>query len=144
MFETDFGPIAGFLPTIAKQLGYSPTTYGNTLTAMSLITMILPLLSGIIVDKFRVKNKMFVTTVLGYGLMVFLFKFVPKLPLDAIVELGCGTNKSEIIMAVVNENNQQTTMIDKIINNLGQDNDELIKCEVSKLGRGGWNAKNVH
>lgn len=95
--------------------------------------MVTPLLSGMVVDKFRIKKIMFVTTVLGYGLMVFLLNFVPKLPLDATVELRCDANKSEIIFAVVNEDNQQITMIDKIINKTGQGDNELITCAVSKL-----------
>ncbi|CAI6371703.1 unnamed protein product [Macrosiphum euphorbiae] len=102
-------PIAGFLPTIARQLGYSMTTYGAAMTFMSMISMVVVPLSGVIVDKFRIKKKLFLVSIFGIGVVSILFLFVPKVPLElAKIELKCDAQTTT--MTVVNENNNlQTT-----------------------------------
>lgn len=119
------GPIIGFLPTIAKQLGYSLTTYGATMTFMSIISMAFTPIAGIVVDRFHVKKILFVSAIFGMGLVSFLFMFVPKVPTDSTVELKCD---SKTIF---------TVPIDKGLHGLsnetifgGHDVDELITCKV--------------
>ncbi|VVC36469.1 Major facilitator superfamily domain,Major facilitator superfamily associated domain [Cinara cedri] len=92
------GPILGFLPTYVRQLGYSVTTYGVIMTFMTFITMPLCPAVGMIVDKFRVKKLLFLTTLFGMGLMVVLFMLVPKLPVDtaAVAELTCDRKTGKL------------------------------------------------
>lgn len=101
------GPIIGFLPTIARQLGYSLTTYGVTMTFMSVVSTIAVPFCGVIVDKFRIKKILFLITIFGIGMVSLLFLFVPKVPLDVdTTELKCD---AETIFTIFNENNLQLT-----------------------------------
>jgi len=123
------GPTVGFLPTIARQLGYSLTTYGVTMTFMSVVSTILVPLSGIIVDKFRIKKILFLVVILGIGVVSLLFLFVPKVPLDVdTTELKCD---AETTFTIFNENNVQMTSNNTYftIANYNR-SDEIIMCKV--------------
>jgi len=133
-FPIGLGPIVGFLPTIARQLGYSMTTYGATMTFMSVISMVLVPLSGVIVDRFRIKKRLFLVSMFGIGVVSLLFLFVPKAPLDvAKIELKCDAQITT--MTVVNENNNLQTM--SHVTNFTAANhtsgDELITCKVRTI-----------
>ncbi|XP_060873608.1 LOW QUALITY PROTEIN: major facilitator superfamily domain-containing protein 6-like protein A [Metopolophium dirhodum] len=123
------GPMIGFLPTIARQLGYSMTTYGATMTFMSVISMVLVPLSGVIVDRFRIKKRLFLVSMFGIGVVSLLFSFVPKAPLDvAKIELKCDAQTTT--MTVVNENNNlQTTS--NVTYYTAASGDELITCKLN-------------
>lgn len=130
-FLIGFGPMVGFLPTIAKQLGYSLTTYGASMTFMSVVSTILVPLSGVIVDKFRIKKTLFLVVILGMGVVALLFLFVPKAPLDlAITELKCDAKTTS--MTVFNENNnlQTTNNITHYTVANHNSSDDLITCKV--------------
>lgn len=89
--------------------------------------MVMAPLSGIIVDKFRVKKRLFFTTTLLLGLTSYCFMFVPKVPLDIAVEMKC---EDEIILSIVRaETVQQNTQNSTSIFN-DKNNDELITCKV--------------
>ncbi|XP_022179018.1 major facilitator superfamily domain-containing protein 6-like [Myzus persicae] len=127
-----FGPMVGFLPTIAKQLGYSLTTYGASMTFMSVVSTILVPLSGVIVDKFRIKKTLFLVVILGMGVVALLFLFVPKAPLDlAITELKCDAKTTS--MTVFNENNnlQTTNNITHYTVANHNSSDDLITCKLN-------------
>ncbi|XP_060834215.1 major facilitator superfamily domain-containing protein 6-like protein B isoform X1 [Rhopalosiphum padi] len=123
------GPIIGFLPTIARQLGYSLTTYGVTMTFMSVVSTIAVPLSGVIVDKFRIKKILFLVTIFGIGVVSLLFLFVPKVPLDVdTTELKCD---AETIFTVFNENNLQITSNNTDFTIASYNNsDEIITCKL--------------
>ncbi|XP_060873291.1 major facilitator superfamily domain-containing protein 6-like protein B [Metopolophium dirhodum] len=120
------GPIIGFLPTIAKQLGYSITTYGVAMTFISMIKIVISPVAGIIVDTFRVKRTSFFTMTLLLVVISIVFMFVPKVPLEIGVEMKC---ESEIILIVHTDAIQQsihnTSMFDE------ENNDELISCKLT-------------
>lgn len=122
LFQTGLGPIIGFLPTIVRQLGYSITTYGIVMTFMSMISMIIIPLSGMFVDKFPVKKAFYFTMTLLMAVFSFFFMFIPKVPLEIVVEMKC---ESEIIMIVRYDTVQQNM---SIFND--KNNDELITCKV--------------
>lgn len=120
----------GFLPTIARQLGYSKTTYGTMMTVVSLTTVIVAPTTGIIVDKFRVKKTLFFTLILLMAVISYFTIFVPKVPLDAIVELKCDTETVFVVDTknVIYQQKQfnQTSFIEK-------SNDEFITCKVGRV-----------
>lgn len=116
----------GFLPTIAKQLGYSMTTYGATMTVMSMISMILTPLCAIVVDKFHMNKILFLTSVLGMGVSSGLFIIIPKVPLDRVVEFQWDANKTTFIVSA--ENNQRTS--NDIISEIRINSVESINCKV--------------
>lgn len=124
-FCIGLGPVIGFLPTLARQLGYSFTTYGVMMTIISLSSTAWTLLVGVLVDKFRVKKILFIAFLLGMGVTSTVFVFVPKVPLDAVVELKC---LSETVLTAIHaeDGGPQTSS--------GQSNDiadKLMSCTVS-------------
>lgn len=128
-FSIGYGPIVGFLPTIAKQLGYSITTFGTSMTFMSVISTILVPMSGIIVDKFRIKKPLFLVAILGLGVVSALFLFVPKAPLNmATTELKCDAEITT--MTILNENNNFQTTSNTTDYTVLNHSDELIACKV--------------
>jgi len=122
-------PTIGFLPTIARQLGYSLTTYGVTMMFMSVVSTILVPLSGIIVDKFRIKKKLFLVAIFGTGVVSLLFLFVPKVPLDVDTnELKCDAKTT---FTVFNEKNLQMTSNNTYFTIANYNSsDEIIMCKV--------------
>ncbi|XP_015372475.1 PREDICTED: uncharacterized protein LOC107167802 [Diuraphis noxia] len=120
------GPIIGFLPTIAKQLGYSITTYGVVMTFMSMISMVMAPMAGLIVDRFRVKKTLFFMVTLLIGVISFFFIFVPKVPLERCVEMKC---ESEIVLIVRPDTVQQNTHNNSIF--IDENNEELIICNLT-------------
>lgn len=134
--HTGLGPVIGFLPTIAKQLGYSIATYGVVMTFMSMISMVMAPLAGIIVDRFRVKKTLFFTVTLLLGVISFFFMFVPKVPLEMAVEIKC---EPEIILIVRADAVRQNAHNTSILND--ENNDELIKCKVRLLQ---YDEKNIN
>jgi len=126
-FHVGLGPVIEFLPTIAKQLGYSIATYGGVMTFMSMISMVLGPLAGIIVDRFRVTKKLFFTLTLLLGVISFFFIFVPKVPLETAVEMRCEPEIVFIVRAEAagqNTPNTSTTIFND------ENSDELITCKV--------------
>ncbi|KAL4082827.1 hypothetical protein QTP88_029483 [Uroleucon formosanum] len=126
------GPTVGFLPTIAKQLGYSLTTYGASMTFMSAISTIFVPLSGVIVDKFRIKKSLFLVSILGLGVVSALFLFVPKAPLDvAITELKCDAQTTTMTILKENNNLQSNSNVTYYTIANHTSGDELITCKLN-------------
>ncbi|VVC36467.1 Major facilitator superfamily domain,Major facilitator superfamily associated domain [Cinara cedri] len=114
LLDACIGPIVGFLPTIVKQLGYSVTTYGVVMTFMALTTIPLLPTVGVIVDKFRIKKFLMMTSLFGVGFMTFLFMYVPKVPVEmtAALELTCDWKTRNLVIRIGND---QNTVGDKTI-----------------------------
>lgn len=133
-FPVGLGPTVGFLPTIAKQLGYSLTTYGASMTFMSAISTIFVPLSGVIVDKFRIKKSLFLVSILGLGVVSALFLFVPKAPLDvAITELKCDAQTTTMTILKENNNLQSNSNVTYYTIANHTSGDELITCKVRTI-----------
>ncbi|VVC36468.1 Major facilitator superfamily domain,Major facilitator superfamily associated domain [Cinara cedri] len=78
------------------------------MTFMALITIPLLPAIGVIVDKFRVKKCLVMTSLFGMSIMMFSFMYVPKLPAERVsmVELTCDWKTRNLIVRT--ENDQQT------------------------------------
>lgn len=118
------------MPTIARHLGYSKTTYGTMMMTVSLMIMILVPTTGIIVDRFRVKKTLFLTFLLFMGVISYLIMFVPKAPLEAIVELECDT-ETVFVVNTKNVISQQRALEQFAF--MKKYTDELITCKVSRI-----------
>ncbi|VVC36466.1 Major facilitator superfamily domain,Major facilitator superfamily associated domain [Cinara cedri] len=119
-------PIIGFLPTFARQLGYSFTIYGVSMTIIYLSSTVWTMLVGVLVDKFRVKKKLFTAVLLGMGVASAFFMLVPKVPLDAVVELKC---LSETVLTATFASNDQKSPDVKPNVNIGLGN-KLMMCKL--------------
>ncbi|XP_025200118.1 uncharacterized protein LOC112598028 [Melanaphis sacchari] len=127
------GPQIGYLPTIARQWGYSITTYGVIMSFMSIVPMVVTPVSAITVDRFNVKKTLYFLVTLLIGVISIFFLFIPKLPLEKGVEMKCD---SEIVLIVHADNVQSNIQNVSIFNH--EKNDELIVCKLicqnTKLG----------
>ncbi|XP_015372484.1 PREDICTED: major facilitator superfamily domain-containing protein 6-B-like isoform X2 [Diuraphis noxia] len=83
--------MTSFLPTIAKQLGYSTVVVGTIYSILPILSLIIKPIIGAIVDQFRVKKLIFLMFILLSGLTAFSLMFVPSIPLDSSVELNCNS-----------------------------------------------------
>lgn len=130
LYFIGIGPILGFLPTIARHLGYSKMTYGTIMMTVSLMIMLLIPIISIIVDKFRVKKTIFLMFLLMFDVMSYLMIFVPKVPMEAIVELECNMETVIVINAknVIPQQRalEKSAFMEKYAN-------ELIVCKVSRV-----------
>lgn len=123
-----FAPLVGFLSTIAKQLGYSLTTYGAIMMVNSIVSTLWTPTVGIIVDKFRVKKLLFFAATFLIGIFAIFFLFVPKIPLDAAVELTCHT---KTVLTVYTENVFLPKTQSDETNSVTYKSDEFTTCQVS-------------
>ncbi|XP_050432853.1 uncharacterized protein LOC126840886 isoform X3 [Adelges cooleyi] len=103
LFLGGAAPLAMFLPTIAKQMGYSMSIYGTMITCALIITMIASPIFGYLVDKYRIRKLVFSTGVLVFGIFGFLMTFVPAIPLETNSELRCGNNTYLKIISQFNQ-----------------------------------------
>lgn len=90
-FPIGISSVVGYTPTLAKQLGYSPMVVGSIFTFLSLLSLMVKPLCGLIVDTFPVKRIMFLTCILLCGVAAFALKFMQKLPTATSVNLDCDT-----------------------------------------------------
>lgn len=95
------------------------------MTFMSMVSMVIAPLVGIIVDRFRVKRTLLLTVTLLMGVISFFFMFIPKAPLETGMELKC---ESEIVLIVHADTVQQNTHNNSIF--IEENNEELIICNV--------------
>lgn len=114
LYFLGFAPIHGFLPTQARQLGYSVTTFGAVMTIMSMISTVVVPLCGIAAERFYKRKLFYFVSVLLVGLSSFLFVFVPKVPLKTVVKLQCDEAN---VLAVDTESVVSATFPDGTVNN---------------------------
>lgn len=83
-------PIYSFGTAYAVQLGYSIMHIGSIMSFLSILSMLTKPIVGAIVDKFRIKNSIFLVFIFLTGISAFLLAFVPNLSTDTSVELNCN------------------------------------------------------
>lgn len=93
-----------------------------------MVTTLWTPITGIIVDKFHVKKIFFLMAVSGMGVVSILFMFVPKAPLDSVVELKCDNETTFNVNNIENELNNRNNETFFIRNS--SYNNELITCKV--------------
>jgi len=119
--------MTSFLPTIAKQLGYSTIVVGTIYSILPILSLIIKPIVGAIVDQFRVKKSIFLTFILLSGLTAFSLMFVPEIPLDTTVELNCNTFT---YLNVCSKDNVPLSncSTQRVMESIG---DNLVGCEVN-------------
>jgi len=119
--------MTSFLPTIAKQLGYSTVVVGTIYSILPILTLIIRPIVGAIVDKFCVKKTVFLTFILLTGLTAFALMFVPEIPLETTAELYC--NDVTYLNVCAKENSSLSKCDSKRVMELHDK--RYIKCEVN-------------
>ncbi|XP_025200189.1 major facilitator superfamily domain-containing protein 6-like isoform X2 [Melanaphis sacchari] len=128
--------VQGFAPTIAKQLGYSPMVVGFVFTYLSMLSFFVKPITGIFVDKFRVKRIMFLAFVLLCGLTAFALKFIQKIPIEAVANLSCNTT-TELHICSTNDDYlpQCNDSLFKLIKNSTEPVECQLRCDQNESFR---------
>jgi len=125
--------IVAFMPTLAKQLGYSARTVGLIYTFFSVLNVLAKPISGIVVDNFPVKRVVFLSAILSCGLMVVMLNFIQVLPTKNAMHLSCDTNETILyICSFHDDNNAQSSLpkCDKDLSNLLESITVSVTCQV--------------
>lgn len=130
LFMGGVAPMTTFLPTIAKQLGYSTIVVGTIYSILPILSLIIKPIVGAIVDQFRVKKLIFLTFILLSGLTAFSLMFVPELPFNTTVEFNCH---DVTYLNVCPENNVPLSKcsIKRVKENVGDQFGCELKCDNS-------------
>lgn len=120
-------PMTAFLPTIAKQLGYSTFIFGVVYSILPIFSLIIKPVVGAIVDQFQVKKTIFLTFILLTGLSTFALMFVPEIPLETVAELHCH----EVTYLNVCSNNTLSTSECDVQRVMKHKIEDLVNCEVN-------------
>lgn len=78
-----------FLPTIAKQLGFSGFLVGTIYTVLPISGLIAKPLFGGLADKYRLHKLFFITFQAVLAIAFFLINFIPKVHIVAPVSMTC-------------------------------------------------------
>lgn len=86
------GPIVPFLPTIAKQLGFSATLVGTIYTVLPISGLISKPLFGGLADKFKLHKIFFLIFQVVLTVAFMSISYIPKIDSSAIVTFICNKN----------------------------------------------------
>lgn len=84
------GPIVPFLPTIAKQLGFSGFLVGTIYTILPISGLIAKPLFGALADKFKIHKILFLIFQVIVAIALFTIYFIPEIYNKANVYLTCN------------------------------------------------------
>lgn len=120
--------MTSFLPTIAKQLGYSTFVVGIVYSILPILSLIAKPIVGAVVDQFQVKRTMFLVFIFLSGLSAFSLMYVPEIHLDTNAELDCNT---ETFLNVCPEDKLSLSSKCKGERVMEHKGDGFIPCEVN-------------
>lgn len=128
VFIPGIATILSYGSTYAKQLGYSKVTVGYIMMCLFILSMLVKLFVGAIVDKFPIKKYIFLTLIFTTGVSAFFLMYVPRLSLETSTELDCDA--SEATLKIYHSyDSKMLSRCDK--KKLMQENSEmLVNCKV--------------
>lgn len=94
---TATAPLVPFLPTYAKQLGFSSVIVGTIYMVLPVAGMLAKPLFGAVADRFRLQKTLFLVFQMVTLATFFVIQFVPEIPTQSAVQLDCG---AESIMRI--------------------------------------------
>ncbi|KAL9912022.1 major facilitator superfamily domain-containing protein 6-A isoform X1 [Glossina fuscipes] len=77
LFNAGTAPVVPFMPTLAKQLGYSSIVVGTMYTILAVIGMLTKPLVGFLSDRYQRHRMLFISCEILTGLAFFLITFTP-------------------------------------------------------------------
>lgn len=123
-FFSATGPIVPFLPTIAKQLGFSGFLVGTIYTILPISGLIAKPLFGGLADKFKIHKTLFLIFQAVVAIAMFTIYFIPEIDNTANVALTCNGDASLEICS-------KEGYSDKVIHNVITDTLHLnLSCQV--------------
>ncbi|TMW50215.1 hypothetical protein DOY81_004716 [Sarcophaga bullata] len=109
LFNAGTAPVVPFMPTLAKQLGYSSVVVGTMYTILPIIGMLAKPIFGFIADRYQRHRMLFIISEILTAVAFFLIMFTPAIPKDApAVEFHCHAGAADL---------RYCTELDKCIDN---------------------------
>ncbi|XP_046411024.1 major facilitator superfamily domain-containing protein 6 isoform X1 [Neodiprion fabricii] len=128
LYNAATGPIVPFLPTIAKQIGFSNTLVGLIYAILPLSGLIAKPLFGGLADKFKLHKTFFLIFQVLLAVAFFGIYFIPEIESSAEVELACDSGEATIEIQSANDFNP------RLLNNLKNPRFTSTDCELSCAG----------
>ncbi|XP_015438217.1 PREDICTED: major facilitator superfamily domain-containing protein 6 [Dufourea novaeangliae] len=125
LFNAATGPIVPFLPTIAKQLGFSGFLVGTIYTILPISGLIAKPLFGGLADKFKIHKTLFLIFQIVVAIAMFTIHFIPEIDKSANVALTCNGDAS---LEICSKNGFSDTVIHSVIT---EKNHLNVSCQVS-------------
>ncbi|XP_067642983.1 major facilitator superfamily domain-containing protein 6 isoform X2 [Eurosta solidaginis] len=96
-FNAGTAPVMPFMPTLARQLGFSTVVVGTMYTILPIIGMLAKPFFGFIADRYRRHRTLFLIGEILTGVAFFLIQFTPSIPQPLpTVEFHCHGGASDI------------------------------------------------
>uniref|UniRef100_A0A1L8DEU6 Putative transporter n=2 Tax=Nyssomyia neivai TaxID=330878 RepID=A0A1L8DEU6_9DIPT len=127
LFNAGTAPIVPFMPTFARQLGFSTVVVGTVYTILPVVGMLAKPTFGAIADRFQRQKLLFILFLLLTAVAFFAIKFIPPIPADTSVEFHCNGGAADFTHCP-RENPHDA----KIIEELQRDNSTL-RCDLQCL-----------
>ncbi|XP_077301866.1 sugar baby transporter [Arctopsyche grandis] len=126
LFNAGTAPLVPYLPTFAKQLGFSTYIVGIIYTFLPIFGLLAKPLFGALGDRFEKHKFIFILfQVLTIGAFTALY-FIPDLPKNPSVELSCGDGETFFHTCAKNSTELDHCKVGSLISNNG-----TAKCQMS-------------
>ncbi|KAL1445887.1 hypothetical protein WDU94_003558, partial [Cyamophila willieti] len=123
---TGTAPIVPFVPTLAKQLGFSTVTVGTIFFTLPFFGLLAKPFFGAISDRFKVQKPLFLAFILLTASTFYCILYIPNVQSESLVKLECGEGRSSFQYC---SNQSADTCLRKKI--LESSNETIYHCEVS-------------
>ncbi|GLH07933.1 uncharacterized protein GBIM_13312 [Gryllus bimaculatus] len=82
-------PVVPFLPTYARQLGFSSVIVGTVYTILPITGMLAKPLFGALADRYQCQKLLFIVFQVVTAITFFGIQFIPEIPLETPLQLSC-------------------------------------------------------
>ncbi|XP_046683291.1 major facilitator superfamily domain-containing protein 6 isoform X1 [Homalodisca vitripennis] len=89
LFNAGTSPIVPFMPTLARQLGFSSVVVGSLYTALPIMGMLVKPTMGALADRYKCQKALFLAFILLTIASFFPLQFVPGLPVESAADFHC-------------------------------------------------------
>lgn len=98
LFNAGTAPVVPYLPTYARQLGFSSVVVGLIYTILPIMGMLAKPLLGAVADHFRRQKMMFIFCEVLVLVTFFAIQFIPEVPVESksLTKFDCGEGESFI------------------------------------------------
>ncbi|XP_046996943.1 major facilitator superfamily domain-containing protein 6 isoform X1 [Schistocerca americana] len=98
LFNAGTAPVVPYLPTYARQLGFSSVVVGLIYTILPIMGMLAKPLLGAVADHFRRQKMMFILCEVLVLVTFFTIQFIPEVPVESksVAIFDCGEGESFI------------------------------------------------
>ncbi|KAG6800459.1 major facilitator superfamily domain-containing protein 6 [Apis mellifera caucasica] len=129
LFNAATGPIVPFLPTIAKQLGFSGFLVGTIYTILPISGLIAKPLFGALADKFKIHKILFLIFQVIVAIALFTIYFIPEIQNKANVYLTCN---GEATLEMCSKHGFSDKIIQDVITELHLNKSCQVSCKATK------------